>query len=147
MELGCDVNVVVQDRKKEEEEESFKRWGILHFLMRFPSLILLNLFKNKIRNFNSQNNDKMTPLHLFCQWVKQGCLLEIPLEEDYEDYIGERSLQFLLESGCNSNSTDINRSIPLLYASLNHQVSFIVLLRKFGSTISYCNNCNQVPFT
>ena len=76
VDLGCDANVVVQDKRKPDEGESYKKWGILHFIMRFPSLVLLDLFKNKIkiRDFNAQNNNGMTPLHLCCQWIRHGCL-------------------------------------------------------------------------
>lgn len=40
----------------------------------------------------------------------------------------------------------MNRSTPLLYAALNQQISFMILLRRFGSIINNCNNRNQVPF-
>lgn len=62
-----------------------------------------------------------------------------------KEYTGEKSLQFLLENGLNPNILDINRSTPLLYAALNGQISFMILLRRFGSIINNCNNKNQVP--
>jgi ankyrin repeat protein len=62
------------------------------------------------------------------------------------EYSGEKSLQFLLENGLNPNILDMNRSTPLLYSALNGQISFMILLRRFGSIINNCNNKNQVPF-
>lgn len=81
MEQGCDANVqVVEKRKDEDASENLKKWGIQHFLMRFPSLKLLSLFRRKIRDFNSQNNSGMTALHLFCSWIKKGNLFEAEVE-------------------------------------------------------------------
>jgi hypothetical protein len=74
LELGCDVNAQVADRKNEMSEQ-FKKWGIQHFLMKFPSLKLIKFFKSKIRDFNYPNNQLMTPLHLFCKNIKKGNLL------------------------------------------------------------------------
>lgn len=62
------------------------------------------------------------------------------------EYSGEKSLQFLLENGLNPNILDVNRSTPLLYAAINGQIQFMVLLRRFGSIINTCNHRNQVPF-
>lgn len=37
--------------------------------MRFPSLVLLKTFMKWIdKNFNMQNSEGRTPLHLFCMW-------------------------------------------------------------------------------
>lgn len=77
MDLGCDANVQVVDKRKDDDGESYKKWGIQHFLMKFPSLKLLSLFRRKIRDFNSQNNLGMTALHLFCSWIKKGNLFQI----------------------------------------------------------------------
>jgi len=55
--------------------------------MRFPSLKLIKFFRDKIRDFNAQNNDGMTPLHLFCKNVLDGNLLDakyIKVSDDYE---------------------------------------------------------------
>jgi hypothetical protein len=52
MDLGCDVNGQVID-KRTDFTESYRKWGIQHFLMRFPSLKLIKFFKNKIRDFNA----------------------------------------------------------------------------------------------
>jgi hypothetical protein len=76
MDQGCDANVQVLEKRKDDETESFKKWGIQHFLMRLPSLKILSLFRRRIRDFNSQNSSGMTALHLFCSWVKKGNLLE-----------------------------------------------------------------------
>jgi len=40
---------------------------------------------------------------------------------------------------------DINRSTPLLYSAINGQISFINLLRTFGSSINNVNLMNQIP--
>lgn len=74
MEQGCDANVQVVDKRKDDDQESLKKWGIQHFLMKFPSLKLLSLFRRKIRDFNSQNNSGMTALHLFCSLIRKGNL-------------------------------------------------------------------------
>ena len=148
MEQGCDANVqVVERRKDDDNSENLTKWGIQHFIMKFPSLKLLTLFRRKIRDFNSQNNSGMTALHLFCSWIKKGNLFGAEVEiSEMVEYCGEKSLQFLLENGLNPNILDMNRSTPLLYAALNGQISFMILLRRFGSIINNCNNKNQVPF-
>ena len=78
IEQGCDVNRQVTD-KKVNSYENFQKWGIQHFLMKFPSLKLIEFFinnKHKIRYFhNAQNNLGMTPLHLFCKNISCGNLL------------------------------------------------------------------------
>jgi len=51
----------------------------------------------------------------------------------------------LLENGLTSNVLDINRSTPLLYATMRGQLGFVKLLRNFGSTINNVNSLNQVP--
>jgi len=88
MDQGCDANVQVVERRKEDDNgENLKKWGIQHFIMRFPSLKLLSLFRRKIRDFNSQNNSGMTALHLFCSWIKKGNLfgaeVELPEMAEY----------------------------------------------------------------
>lgn len=74
MEMGCDINGQVID-KRAETSEKYKKWGVQHFLMMFPSLKLIEFFKSKIRDFNAQNNENRTPLHLFCINVVRGNLL------------------------------------------------------------------------
>ena len=84
-EMGCDVNGQVID-KRTDASESFRKWGIQHFLMKFPSLNLIKFFKNKIRDFNAENNNGMTPLHLFCKHILDGNLLQaknIKIPEEY----------------------------------------------------------------
>ena len=54
-------------------------------------------------------------------------------------------MDYLLENGLASNVLDINRSTPLLYATIRRQLSFVHLLRNFGSTINNVNSLNQVP--
>ena len=76
IELGCDINGQVVD-KRTDCSDSYQSWGIQHFLMKFPSLRMIKFFKNKIRDFNAQNNNGMTPLHLFCKNMKDGNLLNI----------------------------------------------------------------------
>lgn len=48
IDLGCDVNAQVSDKKNGVSDE-YKRWGIAHFLMKFPSLKLISYFKKKLR--------------------------------------------------------------------------------------------------
>ncbi len=62
-----------------------------------------------------------------------------------KQYEGKRSLEYLLEKGLTSNVLDINRSTPLLYSAINGQISFINLLRTFGSSINNVNLMNQIP--
>lgn len=99
VEIGCDANVVVAEKldleeDKTKDEEDYSLWGIQHFLMKFPSLVLLDFFKNKIkiRDFNAPTAKKVTPLHLFCQWNKGGCLFDAELGTQYNDYKGEIAL-------------------------------------------------------
>ena len=77
--------------------------------------------KNKIKDFNIQNNHAMTPLHLFCQKIKKGNLLNTKYYLP-EEYHSEKILEYLLNNlGMNPNIPDVNKSLPLLYASLNCQ--------------------------
>lgn len=46
----------------------------------------------------------------------------------------------------NPSTQDSNRSLAILYASLNNQYSFVSILRRHKSPINVCNNKNQVPF-
>jgi ankyrin repeat protein len=112
--------------------ELYRKWGIQHFLMKFPSLKLIKFFKSKIRDFNSQNNQLMSPLHLFCKYIKRGNLLETTITLP-PDYRSENILEFLLQNGLNPNCFDSSKALPLLYAALNGQFEFIVILRKFKS--------------
>lgn len=84
VDLGCDINAQVASKTNNVSEEH-KKWGIQHFLMKFPSLKLVSYFKNKIRDFNATNSQLMTPLHLFCKYIKKGNLLDtkLPLSNDY----------------------------------------------------------------
>ena len=116
MEQGCDVNGQVID-KRTDVIESFKKWGIQHFLMRFPSLRLIKFFKNKIRDFNAENNHGMTPLHLFCKHILDGNLLEATHIKVSNDYEAENIIEYLLANGLNPNTTDSTKSLPILYAA------------------------------
>lgn len=151
---GADPRSIVSEPKVERENENYKKWGIQHFLMRFPSLVLMKTFMKWIdKNFNMQNSQGRTPLHLFCMWNREGCLfnnhdiqgfpyIDFKLSDDYD---GQSCLEYLLENGLTSNILDINRSTPLLYAALNGQLKFMNLLRIYGSSINNCNLLNQVP--
>lgn len=88
IEQGCDVNRQVTD-KKSDNNENFQKWGVQHFLMKFPSLKLIDFFinnKHKIRYFSAQNNIGMTPLHLFCKHINCGNLLETEEFELPDEY-------------------------------------------------------------
>lgn len=71
IEMGCDVNNQVVN-KKLNSQDIYKKWGIQHFIMSFPTLKLIKFFKNKIRDFNAMNNLNQTSLHLFCMNNKKG---------------------------------------------------------------------------
>jgi len=43
--------------------------------MKFPSIKILKFLKNRVKDFNTQNNQLMTPLHIFCLQIKKGNLL------------------------------------------------------------------------
>jgi ankyrin repeat protein len=138
----------------EEEFENYKKWGIQHFLMKFPSLNLLKIFMRWIdTNFNLQNSEGRTPLHLFCLWNNEGSLFnhhtDDPLPHinypEMAQFTGTACLGYLLENGLTPNVLDINRSTPLLYATMRAQLAFVKLLRNFGSTINNVNSLNQVP--
>lgn len=131
IDLGCDINAQVID-KKNEASDQYKKWGIQHFLMKFPSLKLVKFFKSRIRDFNSANAQLMTPLHIFCKNIKKGGLIETR-QTLPKDYLGEHILEYLLLNGLNPNCYDSNKALPLLYAALNGQYEFIVILRKHKS--------------
>jgi ankyrin repeat protein len=145
MELGCDVNAQVVD-KRTDYTESYRKWGIQHFLMRFPSLKLIKFFKNKIRDFNAENNNGMTPLHLFCKNITDGNLLNTKYIKISKEYEAENIIEYLLANGLNPNTTDSTKSLPILYATLNSQYKFIMILLKHKSEINQVNSKNQVPF-
>lgn len=109
--------------------------------MKFPSLRLVKFFKSKIRDFNSQNNQLMTPLHLFCKYIKGGSLLETTITLP-SDYRAENVLEFLLQNGLNPNCYDSFKALPLLYAALNSQYDFIIILRKYRSEVNLCTTRN-----
>lgn len=79
------MNAHVVDRKNAGSEQN-KKWGIQHFLMKFPSLKLVSYFKAKIRDFNAPNSQLMTPLHLFCKNMTKGNLIDtrLNLANDYQ---------------------------------------------------------------
>ena len=119
IELGCDVNAQVADRKTLLSEK-YKKWGIPHFLMTFPSLKLLKFFKGKIRDFNTPNAQLMTPLHLFCLNIKQPNLLNPKLTTP-NDYQTKTILKYLLSNCPNPNRFDSDKALPILYAASNSQ--------------------------
>jgi ankyrin repeat protein len=47
-----------------------------------------------------------------------------------------------LSIGFNPNCFDSNKSLPILYASLNSQYEFIVILRKYKSEVNFCTTKN-----
>lgn len=156
VDMGSDPKFIVSEPKMDEEYENYKKWGIQHFLMKFPSLNLLKIFMKWIdTNFNLQNSEGRTPLHLFCLWNNEGSLFNnysLPNDPlptiNYPElnlFQGHKCLEYLLENGLTSNVLDINRSTPLLYAAMRGQLGFIKLLRNFGSTINNVNSLNQVP--
>ena len=145
LDLGCDVNALVID-KKNETSELYRKWGVAHFLMRFPSLKLVKYFKSKVRDFNNPNAQQMTPLHLFCKNVSKGNLLDanISLPDDYNSL---KVLEYLLsQAALNPNCFDSFRALPILYAALNGQYDFISTLRRFKSEVNFCTTRNEVPF-
>jgi hypothetical protein len=99
--MGCDINNHVIN-KRANIADTYKKWGIQHFLMGFPSLKLIKFFKSKIRDFNAMNNLNRTPLHLFCINCKKGNILEAERCE-IEDYKTDSILDYLLSNGLNPN--------------------------------------------
>lgn len=73
--MGCDINNQVIS-KRSNVPDAYKKWGIQHFIMGFPSLKLTKFFKSKIRDFNALNNVNRTPLHLFCLNFTKGNLFD-----------------------------------------------------------------------
>jgi hypothetical protein len=72
---GADPKFIVSEPRMDEEYENYKKWGIQHFLMKFPSPNLLKIFMKWIdTHFNLQNSEGRTPLHLFCLWNGEGSL-------------------------------------------------------------------------
>lgn len=77
--MGADPKFTVSEPRMDEEYENYKKWGIQHFLMRFPSPNLLRIFMKWIdTNFNLQNSEGRTPLHLFCMWNSEGNIFNQP---------------------------------------------------------------------
>ena len=138
IDIGCDKNGLVTD-KRNNVQESYKKWGIQHFLMRFPSLKMIKFFKDKIRDFNVQNNDGMTPLHIFCKNMLNGNLLDTKYIKVPDDYDAEKVITYLLSHGLNPNTKDASKSYPILYAALNHQYRFIMILLEHKSEINFQN--------
>jgi len=83
----------------------------------------------------------MTPLHLFCKYIKGGSLLETTITLP-SDYRAENVLEFLLQNGLNPNCYDSFKALPLLYAALNSQYDFIIILRKYRSEVNLCTTRN-----
>lgn len=52
----------------------------------------------------------------------------------------------MLSNGLNPNAIDSTKSLPILYATLNYQYKFIIILLKHKSEINQVNSKNQVPF-
>jgi|JI6StandDraft_1071083.scaffolds.fasta_scaffold136968_3 ankyrin repeat protein len=142
-ELGCDINAQVADRRNEVSEK-YKKWGIQHFLMKFPSLKLVRYFRSKVRDFNSSNSHLMTPLHLFCQHIRKGNLMDTKATLPH-DYSGEHILEYLLANGLNPNCYDSSKALPILYAALNSEYDFMVILRRYKSEVNFCTVNNQTP--
>ena len=82
--MGCDVNNQVIN-KRANAPDTYKKWGIQHFIMTFPSLKIIKFFKSKIRDLNAVNGSNKTPLHLFCINNRIGNLFESSLcnSDDY----------------------------------------------------------------
>ncbi len=51
-------------------------------------------------------------------------------------------MTFLLENGSNLKLTDNSGSTALLYAALNKQIAFVVILARFGGEFNICNRNN-----
>ena len=118
--------------RKSPLSEQYKKWGIQHFIMEFPSLKLLKYFKNKIRDFNAVTAEMMTPLHIFCKNMKKDTLIDSRLNIP-EEYTGTNVLEFLLSNGLNPNCQDSSKSLPFLYAAKNSQYDFMVILKKYNT--------------
>ena len=142
-EMGCDINNQVVS-KRSNVPDTYKKWGIQHFLMGFPSLKLVKFFKSKIRDFNAMNNLNRTPLHLFCINCKKGNLFDAK-NCNLDDYKTEYILEYLLSNGLNPNFEDNFKSLPVLYAAQNNHLEFMFMLRKYKSEINFCSIQNQVP--
>lgn len=52
----------------------------------------------------------------------------------------------MLQSGLNPNCYDASKALPLLYAAVNGQYDFIVILRKYRSEVNLCTTRNEIPF-
>lgn len=102
-------------------------------------------FKPKVKDCNTKDLENRTPLHYFCIWNRKGSLLDLDDFAVGKEYIGENSLTYLLENGLNYKVVDIYGSTPLLYAALNKQIQFMIILGRFGSQFNICNKKNQVP--
>ncbi len=54
--IGADPKFIVTSPKMEKQLQNYRKWGIQHFLMKFPSPKLLKIFMKWIdTNFNMQN--------------------------------------------------------------------------------------------
>lgn len=118
-------------------------WSVIHYIMQFPSVRILEHFKKIIKDFNPLTTEGVSPLHLFCQVNNKDSLVDIDLRNDYT---GERSLRWLLENGCDVNILDKDNSSAMHYAALNKQIGFIMILMEFKGQINVINKNNKVPF-
>ena len=144
VDAGANINSTVLERINKEPAKE-RKWGVYHFAMRFPSIKLLEFLKDKVKDPNIRDSEGRAPLHYFCMWNVKGSLLGTASLENQKDYTGERSLTFLLENGSNLKVTDNSSSTALLYAALNKQIAFMIILAKFGGQFNICNKNNQVP--
>lgn len=131
--------------RRNEVSEQYKKWGIPHLIMQFPSLKILKYFKLKVRDFNSSNAHLMTPLHLFCKNIGKGNLMDIQLATPPLDYSGEHILEYLLANGLNPNCQDSHKALPIIYSALKGEYEFMMILRKYKSEVNFCTAQNQTP--
>jgi ankyrin repeat protein len=52
----------------------------------------------------------------------------------------------LLQNGLNPNCYDTLKALPILYAAVNSQFEFIIILRKYRSEVNICSIRNEIPF-
>jgi len=120
IEIGCDINNQVAN-KRGSLPDGYKKWGIQHLIMGFPSLKIFKFFKSKIKDFNAMNGLNRTPLHLFCLNNKLGNLFASNFCT-IDDYKTDVILECLLSNGLNPNLEDSSKALPVLYAALNNQI-------------------------
>ena len=118
-------------------------WGVLHYLMNFPSIKLLEHFKKILKDLNPLTTTGMSPLHIFCQMNHKDNLIDRELKNDYT---GERSLRWLLENGSDVELLDKDNSSAIHYAAINKEIIFITILMQYKAEINVINKNNNVPF-